>query len=56
MKIAFVSSFYVKHMEQIYDKFKDLHKKSFKEQNEKIRDEPICSMGEWPKYFKNINQ
>ena len=55
MKIAFVSSFYVKHMEQIYDKFKDLHKKSFNEQNKIIRDQTICSMGEWPKYFQKID-
>ena len=56
MKIAFLSSIYEKHREQIYCKFKELHKESFEEQNNKIRDETICSMGEWPKYFKRINE
>ena len=56
MKIAFLSSIYEKHREQIYSKFKDLHKESFEEQNNKIRDETICSMGEWPKCFELVNE
>ena len=52
MKIAFLSSIYIDHLEQIYRKISDLHKKSFDKQNRTIRNETICSMGEWPSHFE----
>ena len=54
MKIAFLSSIYVNHLEVIYKKHYGLVKKTFKEQHDIIKNETICSMGEWPDHFNEI--
>ena len=51
MRLAFLSSIYLKHLDQIYKRFIGLENKSYIEQNNTIRNEAICSMGEWPKHF-----
>lgn len=55
MKIAFLSSIYLKHLEIIYEKYKFLEEKSYFEQYTTIRNESICSMGEWPSHFRRNN-
>ena len=52
MKIAFLSSIYPKHAEQIYRNNPVLKDKSYYEQMEFIRNDSICSIGEWPTSLK----
>jgi spore maturation protein CgeB len=51
VKLAFLSSIYLKHLGQIYKRLNGLEDKSYLEQNKIIRDETISSMGEWQKHF-----
>jgi spore maturation protein CgeB len=54
MRIAFLSSFYHKHCINIYQKHKDLDNKSYIEQEKIIKNETICSIGQWPEYLEDM--
>jgi hypothetical protein len=51
VKIAFLSSIYLKNCESIYKKRKELITKTYDEQQLAIEEETICSIGQWRHYL-----
>ena len=54
MRIAFISSIYLKHLEQIYIKHECLENRTYTEQYEIIQKEAISAIGRWPIHLKEI--
>jgi spore maturation protein CgeB len=54
VKIAFISSIYLKHLEQIYIKNECLENRTYTEQYEIIQKEAISAIGRWPIHLNKL--